>query len=184
MCNDKVLSQVSKSRPGAPNSVANPNETAARCLILACGNTLREDDGIGPFLAQWAEVRWRNDERVRVMCDHQWTPEVVEDVASADSIIFVDCATDCDPGLVRTMAVKPAADNSKMGTHHLDAAQLLALSQQYYGRMPRSSLLLTVGAGSLELREGFSEAVESALPKARQMLDDSVQRLLDPDQRA
>ena len=150
-----------------------------QCLILACGNTLREDDGVGPFLAQWAEERWRGDGRVRVICDHQWTPEMVEDVASAESVVFVDCATDCEAGLIRTGAIEPAADASKLGTHHLDAGQLLALSKQLYGAMPRNSLLLTVGAGSLELREGFSEAVKKALPEARRVLEDSVQRLLN-----
>lgn len=155
-----------------------------RGLILACGNTLREDDGVGPFLAQWAEERWREDARVRVICDHQWTPEMVEEVRQAESVVFVDCAMDCEPGLVRVMNVRPVTDTSKLGTHHLDAGQLLALSKQLYRRMPRSSLLLTVGAGSLELREGFSEAVEAALPEAQRMLEDSVQRLLSSDQRA
>ena len=149
------------------------------CLILACGNTLREDDGVGPFLAQWAEERWRGDDRVRVLCDHQWTPEMVEEVAQAESVVFVDCATNCEAGLVRTMAVEPVGADSKMGTHHLDAGQLLALSSQFYGVMPRSSLLLTVGAGSLELREGFSDAVREALPEASRILEESVQRLLD-----
>jgi len=148
-----------------------------RCLILACGNTLREDDGIGPLLAQWAEERWRDDARVRVICDHQWTPEMVEDVASAESVVFIDCATDCEAGLVRTMTVAPAGDATKLGTHHLDAAQLLALSKQLYGRMPQRSLLLTVGAGSLELREGLSETVQKALPEGQRILEESVQRL-------
>lgn len=151
---------------------------AARCLILACGNTLREDDGVGPFLAQWAAQRWCNDGRVRILCDHQWTPEMVEDVAQAESVIFIDCATDCAPGLLRTMPVEPAADITQLGTHHLDAAQLLALSKQLYGKTPRTSLLLTVGAGSLELREGFSEPVQKALPKVQRTLEESVQHLL------
>ncbi|HEY1578012.1 MAG TPA: hydrogenase maturation protease [Terracidiphilus sp.] len=157
---------------------------SARCLILACGNTLREDDGVGPFLAQWAEERWRNDARVRVLCDHQWTPEMVEDVAQADSVLFIDCATDCQPGLVRVIAVDPAAETSKLGTHHLEAPQMLALSRQLYGRMPHISLLLTVGAGSLDLREGFSEPVEAALPEAQRMLEKSVQRIFGSDHRA
>ena len=86
------------------------NQISIQCLILACGNTLREDDGVGPFLAAWAEERWHDDPRVRVLCDHQWTPEMVEEVAQAESVIFVDCATDCAPGLVRTMRVEPAED--------------------------------------------------------------------------
>jgi hydrogenase maturation protease len=156
----------------------------ARCLILACGNTLREDDGVGPFLARWAENRWRNDARVRVIWDHQWTPELIEDVAQAESVVFVDCATDCAAGSVRIMRVHAAPDSSHPGTHHLDASQLLVLSKEVYDRMPDTSLLLTVGAASLELREGFSEAVEAALPEAQQVLERCVQRLLDSDQRA
>jgi Ni,Fe-hydrogenase maturation factor len=35
--------------------------TQARCLILACGNTLRGDDGVGPWLAEWAEKRFREE---------------------------------------------------------------------------------------------------------------------------
>jgi hydrogenase maturation protease len=156
----------------------------ARCLILGCGNTLREDDGVGPFLAQWAQERWRDDARVCVLCDHQWTLEMVEDIAHAESVLFVDCATDSGPGLIRTMMVEPTADTSRMGTHHLDAGQLLALSRELFGRMPRSSLLLTVGAASLELREGFSDAVKKALPEAQRMLENSVQCLLGSDHRA
>jgi hydrogenase maturation protease len=155
------------------------NQISIQCLILACGNTLREDDGIGPYLAQWAQERWRNDPRIRVLCDHQWTPEMVEDVAHAESIIFIDCATDCAPGLVRTMPVEPTSASSKIGTHHLDAAQLLALSLELYGAMPRTSVLLTVGANALELREGFSDAVQAALPEARQAIDDAVVRFLN-----
>lgn len=150
------------------------NQPAIHCLILACGNTLREDDGVGPFLAQWAQERWRDDPRVRVLCDHQWTPEMVEEVAAAESVIFVDCATDCAAGFVRTMPVEPAGADSKIGTHHLDASQLLALSRQLYGTMPRNSLLLTVGAGSLELREGFSETVQASLQPACSLLEQTV----------
>ena len=165
-------------RPRVSSGMTASDFSSVRCLILACGNTLREDDGIGPFLAQWAEERWRDDPRVRVLCDHQWTPEMIEDVARAESVIFIDCATDCDPGLVRMISIEPAANDSRLSTHHLEAPQLLALSKQLYNAMPAISLLLTVGAASLELREGFSDAVQAALPDARRALQDSISRLL------
>jgi hydrogenase maturation protease len=186
MNGDKVISQVSELRPGIPNSVTHPNISQSRCLILACGNTLREDDGVGPFLAEWAEERWRGDSRVRILCDHQWTPEMVEEVASAATVVFVDCSGDAAPGAIQARVVEPTEDISRLGTHHLDAAQLLALSGQLYGSMPRNSLLLTVGAGSLELREGLSDAVRAALPEARRMLERSVLHMLNEtsDQRA
>ena len=67
---------------------------------------------------------------------------------------------------------------SALGTHHLGAAELLALAKELYAAMPRSSLLLTVGAGSLELREGFSEAVQAALPEACAQLEKAVAEIL------
>lgn len=148
------------------------------CLILACGNTLRQDDGLGPYLAQWAEARWSEDRRVRVLWGQQWTPEMAEDIAQAHAVIFVDCAADCEPGLVHAMQVEPAEHAPALGTHHLDAAQLLSLSEHLYGVTPRSAFLLTVGAASLELREGLSTPVLAALPAARALLAETVHHLL------
>jgi len=151
----------------------------ARCLILACGNTLREDDGVGPFLAQWAEERFAGEPRVRVVERHQWTPELAQDLAEAQAVLFVDCATDSAPGEVRIGPVEAAeAGRSELGTHHLGAAELLQLAKELYDAAPRSSLLLTVGAGSLELREGFSEAVNNALPLACAQLEKAVVGML------
>jgi hypothetical protein len=40
------------------------------------------------------------------------------------------------------------------------------------------SFLLTIGASSVELGEGFSEPVEAALPEACRLLEETVQRML------
>lgn len=151
----------------------------ARCLILACGNTLREDDGVGPWLSAWARERFKSEPGVRVLAQQQWTPELALDVADAESVIFVDCATNATPGEVRVGPVEPAETAGPgLATHHVEAAELLSLSKELYGSMPRTSLLLTVGAGSLELREGFSEVVQSALPGACAQLEAAVLRML------
>ncbi len=154
-------------------------DVMARCLILACGNTLREDDGVGPFLAEWAEERFATEPRVRIIARQQWTPELAQDVAEAESVIFIDCATNLASGEVRLATVATTnASGSALATHHLGAPELLALSKDLYGAMPRSSLLLTVGAGSLELREGFSVAVKAALPEACAQLEKAVVDIL------
>ena len=49
-----------------------------RCLILACGNTLRGDDGVGPWLAEWAENQFRTESQICVIARQQWTPELAE----------------------------------------------------------------------------------------------------------
>ena len=57
--------------------------TPVRCLVLACGNTLRSDDGVGPWLADWVEARFAAEPTVRVIARQQWTPDLAEDIAQA-----------------------------------------------------------------------------------------------------
>lgn len=144
------------------------------CLILACGNVLREDDGFGPWLAAWAKERFRYDPRLCVLARHQWTPELAEDIAAANAVIFIDCATNSDPGLVQMKLIESSDERKDFATHQLDARQLLLLANQLYSRQPRQALLLSVGAGSLELREGFSAPVLAALPEACKLLERSI----------
>ncbi len=150
----------------------------ARCVILACGNTLRSDDGVGPWLAEWAEDKFRHDLAVHVVIRQQWTPELAEEIARARSVLFVDCSVDSAPGSVTLTPVEPAASGQGLATHHLGAAELLALVRELYNSLPRSALLLTVGAGSTELGEEFSEPVLDAIPQACALLEENVVRLL------
>jgi hydrogenase maturation protease len=146
----------------------------ARCLILACGNTLRGDDGIGPFLAEWAEERFASQPEVQVICRQQWSPELAEDIARAQFVLFIDCSIDTAPGSVALTPVIAAASAAGLATHHLGAAELIALSRDLYHCWPPESLLLTVGAGAIELGEFFSDAVRGALPQARRLIEESV----------
>ena len=153
--------------------------TTCDCLILACGNTLRGDDGVGPWLASWAEQRFADDPRVRVKTQMQWTPELAEEVTACSAVIFVDCSATASPGEIELNEVQAASGDSTAGTHHLDAGQLLALSLELYGRAPASAQMLSVGAGSTELGEGFSEPVKAALPQACATLEQAAMRALD-----
>ncbi len=154
--------------------------TSARCLILACGNTLRGDDGVGPWLSAWAEERFEADPAVRVMSRHQWTPDLAQDVAEAESIIFVDCSIDSAPGEVRVTPVVAAPSGPVLASHHVGAPELLALGQELYDSLPLTALMFTVGAGSIELGETFSKSVIDALPEACDRLETTVRNLLHP----
>lgn len=157
---------------------------AVRCLVLACGNSLRSDDGIGPWLAQWAEERFLNDARVRVIARQQWTPDLAEDIAAAESVVFVDCSVESTAGFVRIVEVDPFAASQGLATHHMGAPELLALARDLYDSLPSTAMVLTIGAGSTELGEEFSEPVLDAIPRACAALERSVlDRLRAPDQR-
>ncbi|MGC9157962.1 MAG: hydrogenase maturation protease [Terracidiphilus sp.] len=150
----------------------------ARCLILACGNTLRSDDGVGPWLAAWASKHFRDEAQVCVLARQQWTLDLVEDVAGAGFLLFLDCSLDSPPGVIQQTPVEPANDPLKIATHHLSASELLALSRHFYRSLPRAALLLTIGAGSTEFGEAFSAAVQAALPEACRKMEETVQRWL------
>jgi hydrogenase maturation protease len=152
--------------------------TPPRCLILACGNTLRGDDGVGLWLAEWAEQRFSDQPGVRVLADHQWTPELAEDVARAQSVLFIDCSIDSDPGSLHLSPVEPVSGSPEHNTHHLGASELLALGRELYNSLPRESLQLTIGAASIEMCESFSPAVTNALPAACKLIEETVLRLI------
>jgi hydrogenase maturation protease len=152
--------------------------TKARCLILACGNTLRRDDGAGPWLTIWAENRFSAEARLRVLFRQQWTPELAEEIARARSVLFIDCSVDSAPGSVQLIPVEPAAAPQGLATHHLGAGELLALGQELYNSLPREALQLSIGAGSTELGEVFSDAVTTALPEACRLIEKTVRRWL------
>jgi hydrogenase maturation protease len=152
--------------------------TPTRCLILACGNTLRGDDGVGPWLAQWAEVRFASDPAVRVLWRQQWTPELAEEISAVASVLFIDCSIDSAPGQVKLTPIAPAATPPGLATHHLGAAELLFLTRELFHSLPRQAQILTVGAASMELSEEFSPAVSSALPSACHLLKEAVHALI------
>jgi len=151
-----------------------------RCLILACGNTLRSDDGVGPWLAEWAEERFRSETGVSVLIRQQWTPELAEDIARSESVLFIDCSIDCAPGSVNLTPVEPVAATQGLATHHQGAPQLLALARELYGSVPANAQLVTIGAGSTELGESFSDPVLDALPEACRLIEKTVLHLLIP----
>jgi hydrogenase maturation protease len=151
-----------------------------RCLILACGNTLRGDDGVGPSLAAWAEKRFGAEPSVRVVSRQQWTPDLAEDVARSESVVFIDCAIDSAPGEVQILPVSPADSGSGLASHHVTAAELLALGKVLYDSLPREARMLTVGAESTELGGALSKSVTDAFPEACSQLDSMVRQVLGP----
>lgn len=150
-----------------------------RCLILAAGNTLRSDDGVGPYLAEWAAHHFSQRHGLRVISRQQWTPELAEDLAHADAVVFVDSSAESAPGAVHLAVVRAAVFSAGIASHHLSAAQLLGLCLELYPSMPSRAFLLTIGMGSTELGSTFSMAVQAALPEGQALLKKTTLGLLD-----
>ena len=71
-----------------------------RVLIIAYGNPLRSDDGVGWIVAEELRRRLASPE-VEVLQLQQLLPEVAESVSRAETVIFVDASCDGEPGGMR-----------------------------------------------------------------------------------
>ena len=79
----------------------------------------------------------------------QWTADLAQAVAAARPYSS-DCSLESAPGQVKLIAIQPESPGPALATHHMGAADLLALAQELYGATPRTSLLLTVGGLMIE----------------------------------
>ena len=126
----------------------------ANTLIIGYGNSLRGDDGAGPFVATQLGAG-------AVAC-HQLTPELAEPISQAHRVIFVDAHAGVPAGQI---SIRPIQPRSSAAIHRFDPETLLAWSEQLYGRAPEA-VLIGIGAESFALGEGLSPAAKRAARKA------------------
>jgi len=109
------------------------------------------------------EHQYHDDPEVRVIGSHQLTPEMAEDVAASEFVLFLDAAAGAPAGKIQQTAVKPQPGPLSFA-HFLDPALLLAAAMELYGSVPRAELLTIVGA-AFELGDRFSPALIQRLPE-------------------
>jgi hydrogenase maturation protease len=135
----------------------------ARVLIIGYGSPLRGDDHIGCHVAHMLEQYYGEDPDVRVLGSHQLTPEMAEDVAASEFVLFLDAAAGTGAGEIKQIAVEPHPGPFSFA-HHLQPDLLLAATMELYGSVPPAELLTIVGS-AFELGDGLSPAVRRRLPE-------------------
>jgi hydrogenase maturation protease len=142
-------------------------------LVIGIGNPLRGDDGVGALLAEQAAMfsAAEPDGPVAVRSVQQLTPELAEELAQLDAVLFIDAWPAPAGGVAQLRPLSPAGPGgtSPAGSHRLEPAALLAVSQALYGRAPAAHLLL-VPAHAFAHGTALSVALQSALPRARALL--------------
>jgi hydrogenase maturation protease len=149
-------------------------------LIIGFGSHLRGDDGVGCRIARMLHDYYHDDPDVRVIGAHQLTPEMSEDIAGSEFVLFLDAAVGERPGEVRRSMVLPRLEPLSF-THSLDSASLLSAANELYGSAPQAELLTIVGA-SFEVGEELSDVVRGKLAglveKARSIVESHRHRLV------
>lgn len=139
-------------------------------VVIGYGNDLRGDDAIGPRVAEEV-ARW-NLPGVRVVLAHQLTPELADDLASADNAIFVDARIGAEHQGVLIQTLQ-AAGNADAWFHAPGPPDVLALAQTVFGRSP-NAWLVTIPGRSFELGEPPTQEALRCIPGAL----DHIRRLL------
>jgi hydrogenase maturation protease len=135
----------------------------ARVLIIGYGSPLRGDDNIGCYVAHMLEQYYCEDQLVRVLGSHQLTPEMAQDVAASEFVLFLDAAAGSEPGEIMQIAVEPQPGPLTFA-HYLQPDLLLAATMELYGSAPRAELLTIVGA-AFELGDRLSPEVMRRVPE-------------------
>ena len=133
-------------------------------LILAYGNPLRGDDGVGWAVGERLAAILPEDV-AEVIVQHQLTPELAEPISRATQVIFIDAAQGDEPGGIRWTEIATGVLAPQPFTHQVDPASLLAAAQELYGHAP-SAHLLTITGANFGYGEGLSPAVERAAEEA------------------
>jgi hydrogenase maturation protease len=158
-------------KTAAGNPPVPSNVVPHPALLLACGNCLRQDDGVGLQIAEAAEHLFPRSE-LRIISAQQFTPEMADDLAHTDLAIFVDASAADEPGSIRVTPLAACADPPE--THRLDPPALLSLAEIVCGHAPARAFALTVGAGCFGYGEELSGPLRQAVPRALRLLSSLV----------
>ncbi len=149
-------------------------------LIIGFGNPDREDDGLAWYaLLQIAERLGRPSSTVEegfspIGLDPdlwfvlQLTPEMSEDIAAYDEVIFVDAHTGAYAEDVRVVEVQPALQTSPL-THHLTPEMLLSITQQVFQSRP-AGRLVSIKGENFGFKRGLSPTAQARLDQALELI--------------
>ncbi len=141
-----------------------PPEAAinAAILVIGYGSTLRQDDSVGPRVAERIEAMHLPG--VRTLNCAQLSPEHAAAIAHARTVVFVDAAA----GALGQVQLRPiaAGKSTPLAAQAAEPATMLALAREVYGHAPEAWRLtipaVRLGVGtdvSIVAQRGVARAV-------------------------
>ncbi len=137
-----------------------------RVTLFCYGNPAREDDGIGPALAERPEITAIDG--LRIECNYQLFVEDAITLSESDLVVFADASiSGREPFSFRPVPAKPAR---RYDTHDIDPPALIALCEELYGRRPDAYALAIRGYSFQMFQTSLSERAAANLAKAADFL--------------
>lgn len=142
-------------------------ELTSDILVIGYGNPGRQDDGLGPALAEALEQLSLPD--VTVDSDYQLTVEHAEMASRHRLVVFADATTE-EQEVFTWSQVGPAASGVRFTSHHLAPADVLALARDLFDANPTGYLLAIRGRCFGEFEACLSPDAQVALGDALEFL--------------
>ncbi len=143
------------------------SDAASDILIVGYGNPGRQDDGLGPALAEAIEALGLA--RVTVDSDYQLNVEHAEMAARHDVVVFADAALEGEAPFAWSR-VEPGESGIHFTSHHLGPADVLALARDLFSGKPAGYVLAIRGRRFGEFAGGLSREARVALEDAVEFL--------------
>jgi hydrogenase maturation protease len=132
-----------------------------KVLVIGYGNTLRGDDAAG---IRAAELIMKRRPEIECVCIHQLMPELAEQIAVSDIVIFIDADVNVEQPNVRL--IEPGVEVDQPRTHFISPESLLRLSHQLYQRIPFKAYVIGIPASQFEFSEKLSESTKKAVEES------------------
>jgi hydrogenase maturation protease len=150
-------------------------------LVIGYGNSLFADDGFGPAVIESLLEQLHGRQTIETISCHQLVPELVEPVAKATTVIFVDANVRLLPAQFDFSPLQLDHDNMNRSSdrscgtsaHAFSVGSLLDTVVAIYGSRP-ACWLCSVGPVDLRLGGSLSAGVRNLIPTAVDTILDSV----------
>ena len=152
-----------------PAKLKTESDRNSTFLVIGYGNELRGDDAVGPIIARKVEALCLPG--VRVITSQQLAPELADDIAQANRVVFVDAAVDVAEVTFREVTAGP---DTNIVAHCNSPSVMLALAQAIFGGSPRA-WAVTIPVQSL----GFTDHVSSSARHAADVAVEQIRALVD-----
>ncbi len=147
-----------------------------RTLVAGFGNLYRRDDGVGRAVVNALRARQGLPELdpmddgmedlgrpVDTIVLHQLVPELSQQLAEYDLVIFIDAHVGSVPEDIREEHLA-ATYHAPFVSHQTHPATLLALAQQMHGHAPEG-VVISLRGYDFDFGEGLSEETAALVPQ-------------------
>lgn len=141
-------------------------------LIIGYGNTLRSDDGAGQIVAN--QIAAWNLLNVRSLAVQQLTPELAEDIANADTVIFVDAIISSKQNSEKIEIITLEGDDKYLNLGHMENPRsLLYLSKIIYNKISKAYWIL-IPAINFEFGEKISDFTKKGIEQSLEKIESII----------